>query len=57
VSPEVELIDLPGSHADWVTGHPAALTSYLRARLQSLGSSGADAKRRAASSDRTCAGR
>lgn len=55
VSPDVELIDLPGSHQGWVRSHPAALTSYLRARLQSLGNSEAGTKRRAASADRTCA--
>jgi oxalate---CoA ligase len=39
VSADVELIDLPGSRDDWVTSHAAAVTSYLRARLQSIGDS------------------
>jgi oxalate---CoA ligase len=40
VSADVELIDLPGSRDDWVAGHAAAVASYLRARLQSIGDSG-----------------
>jgi acyl carrier protein len=39
VSADVELIDLPGSRDDWVASHAAAVTSYLRARLQSIGDS------------------
>jgi oxalate---CoA ligase len=39
VSADVELIDLPGSRHDWVASHAAAVTSYLRARLQSIGDS------------------
>jgi len=40
VSADVELIDLPGSRDDWVASHATAVTSYLRARLQSIGDSG-----------------
>jgi acyl carrier protein len=40
VSADVELIFLPGSRDDWVAGHAAAVASYLRARLQSMGDSG-----------------
>jgi thioesterase domain-containing protein len=40
VSADVALIDLPGSRDDWVAGHAAAVASYLRARLQSIGDSG-----------------
>jgi acyl-CoA synthetase (AMP-forming)/AMP-acid ligase II len=39
VSGDVALIDLPGSRDDWVTSHAAAVASYLRARLQSIGDS------------------
>jgi oxalate---CoA ligase len=39
VSADVELIDLPGSRDDRATSHAAAVTSYLRARLQSIGDS------------------
>ncbi len=37
ISADVELIDLPGGGDDWVTRHAAAVTSYLRARLQGIG--------------------
>jgi hypothetical protein len=40
VSADVELIDLPRSRDDSVASHAAAVTSYLRARLQSIGDSG-----------------
>jgi acyl-CoA synthetase (AMP-forming)/AMP-acid ligase II/acyl carrier protein len=39
VSADVELIDLPGSRDDRATSPAAAVTSYLRARLQSIGDS------------------
>jgi acyl-CoA synthetase (AMP-forming)/AMP-acid ligase II/thioesterase domain-containing protein len=39
VSADVELIDLPGRRDEWVASHAAAVTSYLRARLQSIGDS------------------
>src|SRR5262245_35986752 len=39
VSADVELIDLPGSHVS-VVSHAAAVASYLRARLHSIGDSG-----------------
>ncbi len=37
ISTDVELIDLPGGGGDWATRHAAAVTSYLRARLQGVG--------------------
>ena len=40
LSADVGLIDLPGSRDDGVAGRAAAVTSYLRARLQSIGDSG-----------------
>jgi oxalate---CoA ligase len=39
VSADVELIDLPGGRDGRVASHAAAVTSYLRARLQSIGDS------------------
>jgi oxalate---CoA ligase len=39
VSADVELIDLPGRRDDSVASHAAAVASYLRARLQSIGDS------------------
>src|SRR5207245_3411492 len=52
ISPDVELINLPGSRDDWVTRHPAALMSYVRARIQSIGDSKVEPKRHKASPDR-----
>jgi oxalate---CoA ligase len=37
VGSEVEVINLPGSHSEWMTAQPASLVRYLRARLQSIG--------------------
>jgi acyl-CoA synthetase (AMP-forming)/AMP-acid ligase II/thioesterase domain-containing protein len=41
VGSEVEVINLPGSHSEWMTAQPASLVRYLRARLQSIGDSSA----------------
>jgi oxalate---CoA ligase len=39
ISADVELIHLPGSPHDWATKRAAAVASYLRARIQSIGES------------------